>query len=654
MSRINFTWRSRFLAVGFMVLWAVAAQAQSASFTYQGKLNENGLAVNGVYEMQFRLLDSLANQIGTTNTLNTVSVTGGIFTARVDFGLLAFDGNPRFLEIAVRPAGSTDPFTVLNPPQSVLSAPYALRSRYSGTADLATLATNATNAVNATSAVNASTAQIAVNSNQLGGVPANQYVLTGDARLSDDRDPLPGSGNYVQNTTVQQAVSNFNISGTGRAAILNAVTQFNLNGNRVLSNPGTNNLFVGINAGTNNSTGNGNAFFGGLSGQANTTGINNAFFGFNAGSANNGGGANTFIGVNAGIANVGSSNNTFLGANAGNSNLAGNGNTYMGANSDGALLITNSVAIGQKAFAGQSNALILGSINGINTATADTDVGIGTATPQARFHVVGDSALIGNVGIGTVSPGAKLHVVGNSAFMSRIGIGTTAPTTNLHIVNESAQSNGIRYPLLVETDAATVGMQLRSTFYTAAGRTWSIEGNSFSSGGIGSIYFKDSLFNSTPMELRTGSQGNSFLILDGILNLNLATGGAHEVCISNADYGLLSQCSSSRRYKQDIQPFLGGLSLLHQLAPVTFRWKASNEPDLGFVAEDVATIEPLLTTTNRDGQIEGVKYDRIATVLVNAVKEQQAEIEKQQQQIDELKAIVCALRPDSAVCGKPE
>jgi hypothetical protein len=40
-------------------------------------------------------------------------------------------------------------------------------------------------------------------------------VLTGDARLSDARSPLPGSTNYIQNSTTLQPSSNFNISGNG-------------------------------------------------------------------------------------------------------------------------------------------------------------------------------------------------------------------------------------------------------------------------------------------------------------------------------------------------------------------------------------------------------------------------------------------------------
>jgi hypothetical protein len=95
----------------------------------------------------------------------------------------------------------------------------------------------------------------------------------------------------------------------------------------------------------------------------------------------------------------------------------------------------------------------------------------------------------------------------------------------------------------------------------------------------------------------------------------------------------ISFCSSSLRYKTNIQPFIGGLSVLNRLRPITFDWKIGGMHDLGFGAEEIAAVEPLLVTRNDKGQVEGVKYDRISAVLVNAVKEQQAEIEVQRQQI---------------------
>lgn len=54
------------------------------------------------------------------------------------------------------------------------------------------------------------------------------------------------------------------------------------------------------------------------------------------------------------------------------------------------------------------------------------------------------------------------------------------------------------------------------------------------------------------------------------------------------------------------------------------------------------------------GQIESAKYAQITTAFVNAVKEQQAQIKEQQQQIEALKSIICSANPTGAVCKQVE
>ena len=85
-----------------------------------------------------------------------------------------------------------------------------------------------------------------------------------------------------------------------------------------------------------------------------------------------------------------------------------------------------------------------------------------------------------------------------------------------------------------------------------------------------------------------------------------------------------------------------GLDTVAQLRPVTFDWTSNGEHDLGFVAEEVDQVTPLLTTRNAEDQIEGVKYDRISAVLVKAVQEQQQQIAALQQQNAELQARLAA------------
>src|SRR6185369_4991715 len=204
-----------------------AAWGQSSGFTYQGRLTDGSTPANGNYDLQFALFDSATSgaQIGATQTVSSVAVSGGIFTASLDFGANAFTGAARFLEISARPSGATA-FTLLTPRQPITSTPYAVRS------------------------VTASNAEMANNAQQLAGVAASQYVKTDDSRLSDARDPKAGSASYIQNQTNVQA-ANFNIGGNGSVSgtlsggTVNAATQYNLGGQKILSLSGNNGLSLG-------------------------------------------------------------------------------------------------------------------------------------------------------------------------------------------------------------------------------------------------------------------------------------------------------------------------------------------------------------------------------------------------------------------------
>ncbi len=137
------------------------------------------------------------------------------------------------------------------------------------------------------------------------------------------------------------------------------------------------------------------------------------------------------------------------------------------------------------------------------------------------------------------------------------------------------------------------------------------------------------------------SNPQNALQVEGIIRakgLGSAT-GTH-LCIANS--GALSACGSSRRYKEDIDDLATGFDLIEQLRPVTFRWKETGESAVGLIAEEVAEVDPLFVTY-RDGVVEGVRYDQLTVVLINALKEQRATIEK-------LTAVVCADRPEDELC----
>ena len=134
------------MALAFL-LAANSAFAQGSSFTYQGRLTDGGTAANGLYDLQFALFDSASSgtQIGSTQTLNSVLVSAGVFSVTLDFGANSFNGANRFLEISARLSGAGS-FTLLTPRQQVTATPYAIRSVNASSADTATNATTATTA----------------------------------------------------------------------------------------------------------------------------------------------------------------------------------------------------------------------------------------------------------------------------------------------------------------------------------------------------------------------------------------------------------------------------------------------------------------------------------------------------------------------------
>src|SRR5262249_33209985 len=102
---------------------------------------------------------------------------------------------------------------------------------------------------------------------------------------------------------------------------------------------------------------------------------------------------------------------------------------------------------------------------------------------------------------------------------------------------------------------------------------------------------------------------------------------------SNAGGDILQCGASSLRWKQNIQSFRSGLDVIRRLHPISFVWKEDGRADFGLGAEDVAKIAPNLVFTNETGEVEGVKYEKLNILLINAVKEQQQKIEAQQRQI---------------------
>ena len=118
-------------------------------------------------------------------------------------------------------------------------------------------------------------------------------------------------------------------------------------------------------------------------------------------------------------------------------------------------------------------------------------------------------------------------------------------------------------------------------------------------------------------------------------------GSGTPVCVTFG--GDIVACSSSLRFKTNVHPFFGGLDIIRRLRPINFDWKDGSGHDIGLGAEDVAKVVPSFAITDKNGEIAGVKYDRLNILLINAVKEQQNQIEALRKQNAALNARLRAL-----------
>lgn len=134
-------WINRIVFSGLLALANPATTAPLGSaFTYQGDLRDGGTAVTGLYDLELRLFDAPTNGVEVAPFVSApaVPVADGRFTVAPDFGASVFNGNERWLQLAVRPAGN-GAYTILLPRQLLRVAPEAQHANVSAIAPWAGL-----------------------------------------------------------------------------------------------------------------------------------------------------------------------------------------------------------------------------------------------------------------------------------------------------------------------------------------------------------------------------------------------------------------------------------------------------------------------------------------------------------------------------------
>ncbi len=312
-------------------------------------------------------------------------------------------------------------------------------------------------------------------------------------------------------------------------------------------------------------------------------------------------------------------------------------------------------------------------------------VGIGTATPETKLDVAGSiNAFVyesGGIPLLTFAGNANLYVgplagesvSGGSNSNTFVGYAAgqnmTSGSLNTFVGMSAGVPNtdGVANTFVGYNTALATTTGNNNTFFGYAAGSNNHTGNSITLLGAGADVGANNLnfataigagaIVSTSNTISIGRpDGSDVVDVVGKLQLEtLAVAGSTSLCLNSSIR--VGPCSSSLRYKTSVRPFFGGLGIVNRLRPISFTWKDGGMRDLGLGAEEVERVEPLLTFRNKQGEVEGVKYNQLSAVFVNAFKEQQRQIQQQQTQLaqqraelEALKRLVCRSVPKARIC----
>ncbi len=96
--------------------------------------------------------------------------------------------------------------------------------------------------------------------------------------------------------------------------------------------------------------------------------------------------------------------------------------------------------------------------------------------------------------------------------------------------------------------------------------------------------------------------------------------------------------SSDERLKKDITPLKNPQAVLSELRGVNFTWRDSGRSDIGLIAQEVEKVVPEVVHTDGQTGMKSVEYGNLVAVLIEAMKEQQKQIDHLQSEIQSLQS----------------
>jgi hypothetical protein len=279
----------------------------------------------------------------------------------------------------------------------------------------------------------------------------------------------------------------------------------------------------------------------------------------------------------------------------------------------------------------------------IYTLKADPLTSGSTANGNLRLGATGANTHILDFGLSSTGTYSWLQARDKSSYATNyflslnpnggfVGIGTAAPLTTLTVGNSAGTVSG---EIVINPQATTnEGGQITFKKSLSGGTNdWIVD------------HYGDNTTNAR-FRIFNGLTETAGIVIKESGNVGIGTISPTTKLYVNGDITANSVAGTSdRRFKTNIRPVTNALDKVKSLQGVYFNWNQKAFPEkefgaqdeLGFIAQEVEKIVPEIVVKEKTKEeYRSVKYDKLVALLVEAIKEQQKQIETLQIKVKQL------------------